>query len=843
MAETQIRLDTQAEDNTLVNSKIVDNVITLSKLASIGDGKIIVGAVSTGYPTAVTTTGDVVISDTGATAIQSGVIVDSEINASAAITLSKLYSLTASKALASDASGVISATSVTSTELGYVSGVTSAIQTQLNGKQTTVLHSADILVGSNLDVATEVAMSGDVHIDNTGSTTIQSGAVTGSKIASSTITNTNVASGDFLAITGIGTQDQALNMGSNFIHNVTDPSSNQDAATKHYVDTTAATTVLPTDNVFIGNGSNVATAVPVTGDVHIAYSAGNGVTTIQANAIVDSKVSATAAIAITKLDTGSNAQIMISNGTTNNWETVSGDIHIDHSGVTSIQSGVIVDADVNASANIALSKLADGTNILLADTSKTIANLTRYTYVTAQTFVNSGDLVDKAYVDSAIVGLTVKAPVLLATTARLVSTYNNGTNGIGATLTATTNGALTVDGVLVSLGNRILVKDNTDIPLDITSFGGTTQIFVTSNAGVQVGDPIDQQLSLNITGTVSTNEIDVTSNVGVISGDIIQQGAYYASVVSLGGTTQIFVNSNTGFTTGTAYDATQVRYHHTTVTGTVSTNEIDVLSNVGFYSGTGGVPHDSQDDFNGIYTVTTVGDGSHAWVLTRATDFDSSLPNGVVEPGDYTFVTSGSINATSSWIVKDLGFTPISVGIDDIEWVQFNASNTYQAGSGLTLSGNVFNVVSSNTGITVNAHDIALTLADSTLTISSGLKLSPLLSAYILVGNGSNVATGVAMSGDVAIDNTGDTTVTSSIPRFSSFITREVPTGLVNSSNRVFTLAHTPVTGTECVYLNGLLQTEGSGFDYTISGNTITFTVQSPQVPETGSILVVNYQK
>src|SRR5271157_2655886 len=99
MAETQIRLDTQAEDNTLVNSKIVDNVITLSKLASIGDGKIIVGAVSTGYPTAVTTTGDVVISDTGATAIQSGVIVNSEINASAAITLSKLAALTASKAL------------------------------------------------------------------------------------------------------------------------------------------------------------------------------------------------------------------------------------------------------------------------------------------------------------------------------------------------------------------------------------------------------------------------------------------------------------------------------------------------------------------------------------------------------------------------------------------------------------------------------------------------------------------------------------------------------------------------------------------------------------------------
>jgi hypothetical protein len=42
--------------------------------------------------------------------------------------------VTASRALASDTNGYVSATSITSTELGYVSGVTSAIQTQLNGK-------------------------------------------------------------------------------------------------------------------------------------------------------------------------------------------------------------------------------------------------------------------------------------------------------------------------------------------------------------------------------------------------------------------------------------------------------------------------------------------------------------------------------------------------------------------------------------------------------------------------------------------------------------------------------------------------------------------------------------
>lgn len=58
-------------------------------------------------------------------------IVNGDISASAAIALSKLAGLTGNKALVSNSSGVIAAASVTDTELGYLSGVTSAIQTQI----------------------------------------------------------------------------------------------------------------------------------------------------------------------------------------------------------------------------------------------------------------------------------------------------------------------------------------------------------------------------------------------------------------------------------------------------------------------------------------------------------------------------------------------------------------------------------------------------------------------------------------------------------------------------------------------------------------------------------------
>lgn len=56
------------------------------------------------------------------------------------LALSKLAALTANRATVTNGSGVISASSVTATELGYVSGVTSAIQTQLNAKMNTATY-------------------------------------------------------------------------------------------------------------------------------------------------------------------------------------------------------------------------------------------------------------------------------------------------------------------------------------------------------------------------------------------------------------------------------------------------------------------------------------------------------------------------------------------------------------------------------------------------------------------------------------------------------------------------------------------------------------------------------
>lgn len=66
----------------------------------------------------------------------------------------------------------------------------------------------------------------------------------------------------------------------------------------------------------------------------------------------------------------------------------------------------------------------------------------------------------KQYVDTVAQGLSPKAAVRVATTTVLPTvTYNNGSAWVGATLTASANGILTLDGVNTVLNDRILVKN------------------------------------------------------------------------------------------------------------------------------------------------------------------------------------------------------------------------------------------------------------------------------------------------------------------------------------------------------------------------------------------------
>jgi len=93
-------------------------------------------------------------------------IVNADINSAADIALSKLVALAPNLAVVSDGSGVLDVSTTTSTEIGYVSGVTSSIQTQLDNKAGEALDnltvsglaSQSLLVGSSSSAVASLAV-------------------------------------------------------------------------------------------------------------------------------------------------------------------------------------------------------------------------------------------------------------------------------------------------------------------------------------------------------------------------------------------------------------------------------------------------------------------------------------------------------------------------------------------------------------------------------------------------------------------------------------------------------------------------------------------------------------
>ncbi|TIR91896.1 MAG: hypothetical protein E5X08_16805 [Mesorhizobium sp.] len=120
-----------------------------------------------------------------------------------------------------------------------------------------------------------------------------------------------------------------------------------------------------------------------------------------------------------------------------------------------------------------------GSGPLVFATSPTVALGSASTAVTQTPGDNSTKVATTAYVQAAIFATTTLPACRLATTAALpTATYANGASGVGATLTASANGALTVDGVAANLNDVILVKNQ--VP---TFQNGIYTVTATGSAG------------------------------------------------------------------------------------------------------------------------------------------------------------------------------------------------------------------------------------------------------------------------------------------------------------------------------------------------------------------------
>ncbi len=145
---------------------------------------------------------------------------------------------------------------------------------------------------------------------------------------------------------------------------------------------------------------------------------------------------------------------------------------------------------------------------------------------------------------------------------------------------------------------------------------------------------------------------------------------------------------------------------------------------------------------NGIYTVTSpLGDGSHPYVLTRATNFDQASEI----QGGYEFVgADGTANAETGWIVSSTG--PYVLGSTAITFSQFKGAGTLSVTAPLSETGNVLS-------LNFNAR---LVNNSGNLDLASGVA-TPGTYGQVTVDTYGRVTSGATCS--VSNGGTGDTSI------------------------------------------------------------------------------------
>ena len=392
----------------------------------------------------------------------------------------------------------------------------------------TLTGSGAVVVDSNLAIDT---LNIGNHLTAGGEIRFNEGTNNGTNYIGLRSPNSVTASETFVLPDGDGTAGQFLK---------TDGSGNLDFTTVNQFINLAGDTGTDTYNTsetltFAGTGGMTQTVTDNT-------------VTVTATALTNANLSGTAAI--------SNANLENPATTLGSSTLTLGATETDLAGLTSI---VIDDITINGqaitttAANKDIQMTPHGTGTVIVPSG----------YEDRAGFQNQS-LANKAYVDQVAQGLDTKPSCRLGTTVNLAATYSNGTAGVGATLTASSNGALSLDGSTPSVADRILVKNQT-----------------------------------------SASE-------------------------------------------------------------------------------------------NGIYTVTTVGDGSTAFVLTRATPEDQPAE---LSGGAFVFVEEGSLNANNGYVFTHTGAP--TFGTTDLDVAQFSGAGQIIAGAALSKDGNTMDVEVDNSSIDV----------------------------------------------------------------------------------------------------------------------------------------------
>ena len=434
----------------------------------------------------------------------------------------------------------------------------------------------------------------------------------------------------------------------------------------------------------------------------------------------------------------------------------------------------------------------------------TTAALTNGTISTTPSSAN--DITNKTYVDTLVAsGIHFHQPVRVESPTALTATYNNGTAGVGATLTnAGAQAALVIDGVTVSVADRVLIYTQSTQTQNgiyvVTSVGsGSTNWVLTRSSdadtyvinsanGLSEGSTVFVQQGSTGAGetyTCNTSGVITFGTTNITFAQISSAQIYSAGTgLTLSGTQ--FSITNTG-TAGTYGSASAVPVFTTNAQGQVTS-----VTNTSIAITGAAVSGNIAGQAGSVANALTAGT-----YLTSGGTYDGSAAR--------TFaVDATSANTASKVVARD-------------------ASGNFSAG---TITATLSGAATSATTATNLAGGAANQIAYQTSSGTTNFAVAPTVSSTYLFWNGSAFAWGAVTSGTVTSITagtylTGGTITTSGTIAVDATSTNTASKVVARDASGNFS------AGTITATLSGNATTASTAGSITSQANSATITATS----------------